>query len=279
MFAELKCREYTISLNRARIMGILNVTPDSFSDAGEFFSLERAVEHAHQMVEEGADILDIGGASTRPGADPVSVEVELQRVSPVIERLLGEIKVPLSIDTYQPEVARACLQQGVHMVNDVTGLRNPIMRQVVAEFQVPAIIMHMLGEPKTMQKNPYYEDVIQDIKKFLEGQIRLAQADGIDQVIVDPGIGFGKTINHNLEIIRNLKTFKSLGYPLLLGTSRKTFIGKITGVENPRDRLEGTIVTNIFGIMNGADIVRVHDVKACKRAIQVYEAIFCQDEQ
>jgi dihydropteroate synthase len=255
-------------------MGILNVTPDSFSDVGQFFDFEKALERAHQMVEEGADILDIGGASTRPGADAVSVEVELQRVLPVIERLLGRIKIPVSIDTYQPEVARTCLQAGIHIVNDVTGLRNPAMRQVVAEYQVPAVIMHMLGEPKTMQKNPHYDDVIQDISQFLDKQIQLAKVDGITQLIVDPGIGFGKTVQHNLEIIRNLKTFKLLGYPLLLGTSRKTFIGKITGVENPQNRLEGTIVTNIIGVMNGANIIRVHDVKACKRAIEVYEALY-----
>lgn len=274
LLSELKCREYIISLNRPKIMGILNVTPDSFSDAGQFLDLGKALEHAHRMAEEGADILDIGGASTRPGAEPVSIEVELQRVLPVIQRLIRTIKIPISIDTYQPEVAKICLQEGVHMVNDVTGLRNPAMRQVVAEFQVPAVIMHMLGEPKTMQKNPYYENVIEDIKRFLGEQVRLAKSEGIEQVIVDPGIGFGKTLHHNLEIIRNLRAFKSLGCPLLLGTSRKTFIGKITGVENPQDRLEGTIVTNIIGIMNGADIIRVHDVKACKRAVQVYEAIF-----
>ena len=268
----IKCRNYTLMLDHPIIMGILNVTPDSFSDGGRFLSPEAAISHAKQMVADGAEIIDIGGESTRPGSDPVPAEEELHRVIPVVDALLREVDVPISIDTMKPEVADACLKLGVHILNDVTGLRNPDMIKIAAKYNIPTIIMHMKGMPKTMQLESSYDNVIEDIKSYLQQQAIKAKATGISQIILDPGIGFGKTVEHNLTIIKNLLQFKKLGYPLLIGPSRKSFIGKILDLDVD-NRLEGTIAAVTAAVFYGADIIRVHDVKECKRAAMLASAI------
>lgn len=286
-------------------MGILNVTPDSFSDGGHFvrrtckgadepreasakrgmragdsakgqgiIDIDAAVAHAKDMVEQGADMIDIGGESSRPGSEPVSVDEELARVLPVIERLVADIDIPISIDTYKPTVADACVQAGASMINDISGLRDPEMIAVAAKHDVPVIIMHMQGEPKTMQEDPTYDDVVLDIKTFFGERIASARAGGVQEIIIDPGIGFGKTVTHNLEILRRLSEFESLGCPILVGTSRKSFIGNVTGAEVD-DRLPGTTASNVIAVMNGANIIRVHDVAACKQATQIVDRI-CQ---
>jgi len=252
-------------------MGVLNVTPDSFSDGGEFLSCEDALQRAKQMVLDGADIIDIGGESTRPGSDQISEEEELERVLPVIRELIKEVSVPLSIDTYKPQVAEACLRAGVSMINDITGLANEEMRRIVAEHNVPVVIMHMLGTPKMMQENPVYEDVVLDIKNFFQERIALAREAGIGEVIIDPGIGFGKTTAHNLELLRRLDEFSSLGVPIMVGPSRKSFIGRIAGLP-PDQRVEGTIAALSFAVSNSVSMVRVHDVRECKIALQVLNA-------
>ena len=253
-------------------MGILNVTPDSFSDSGLYFTADKAIKHAKQMVEDGADIIDIGGESSRPGSDPVSEGEELKRVKPVLERLIREVNVPMSIDTCKPKVADKCLKLGAGMVNDTNGLRNEEMVNVVAKYKVPVVIMHMKGNPKNMQENPVYEDVVVEIKNFLSEQINKAKNAGIRDVIIDPGIGFGKKTEHNLQILKRLREFKDLNCPILVGPSRKSFIGDITGLP-VNERLEGTLASISIAIMNGADIVRVHNVKECRRAVQIADAI------
>ncbi len=253
-------------------MGVLNVTPDSFSDGGDFFDAEKAVAHAKQMILDGADIIDIGGESSRPGSDPVSAEEELQRVLPVIKQLRAASDIFISIDTYKPEVARACLEAGVNMVNDISGLADDEVAAVVAEYDVPVIIMHMRGMPKTMQEQPVYKNVVEEIKQFFSERIEKARAFGIKEIILDPGIGFGKTLEHNLLILKNLSQFLEFGYPLLVGTSRKSFIGKITG-QNVDNRIEGTIASGTAAILYGARIIRVHDIKELKAAAQVTDAI------
>lgn len=260
------------NLNKTLIMGILNVTPDSFSDGGLFLDVDKAVKHAKQMVKDGADIIDIGGESTRPGSGSVSEEKELKRIKPVIKRLLKEVDVSISIDTYKPKVAEECLDLGAHLINDITGLRNEEMIDVVAKYKVPVVIMHMKGEPKNMQQNPTYNDVVKDIKKFLSEKISEAKKEGIKDIIIDPGIGFGKTTEHNLQILKRLSKFKDLKCPILVGPSRKSFIGNSSGVP-VNERLEGTLAAISIAVMNGASIVRVHDVKECKRAIQIADAI------
>ncbi len=270
----MECRDYTLNFTHTLIMGILNVTPDSFSDGGKFIDSERAVDRAKEMVAEGADVIDIGGESSRPGSERISEEEELSRVGSVIERVVEEVDVPLSIDTFKPNVARECLKMGVHLVNDITGLRNEEMIDVVAEYGVPVVVMHMQGMPNTMQKNPTYDDVTDDIVLFLRESIQNAKKRGVEKIIVDPGIGFGKTLGHNLIILKKLREFKSLGCPILVGPSRKSFIGNIT--ELPvEERVEGTIASVVVSILNGANIVRVHDVKECKRAVQITDAIRC----
>jgi len=254
------------------IMGILNVTPDSFSDGGSYDTVEKALVRAKEMVDEGADIIDIGGESTRPGSEAVSVEEELSRVVPIVKRLLAEVKVPLSIDTMKPEVARECLKLGVSYLNDVTGLRNAEMLKVAAEFNCKVIIMHMQGIPKIMQENPHYEDVVKEVKEYLFFQAKKAQEAGVDEIILDPGIGFGKSVEDNLKIIKNLGEFVELGYPVLIGLSRKSFLGKITGLE-VSERVEATIAADTIAVLNGASIIRVHDVKEAKRALMVVDAI------
>lgn len=256
------------------VMGILNVTPDSFVDGGLFFETSKAVKHAKQMVLDGADIIDVGGESTKPGSELISKEEELSRVQPVIEELIkGGISIPISIDTNKPDVAEKCLELGVRMVNDTTGLKNEEMIRVAAHYRVPVVIMHMKGMPKTMQVNPTYNDVVKEIKEFMRQRIKAAKEAGIQEVIIDPGIGFGKTVEHNLQILKRLHEFQELGCPILIGTSRKSFIGSLSGNLPVVERLEGTLASVAVAIMNGANIVRVHDVKETKRTIQVVDAI------
>ena len=254
------------------VMGVLNVTPDSFSDGGLFSNVETAVAHAHRLIEEGADVLDMGGQSTRPGATPITAGEELARVLPVLERLLRETKTPLSIDTFSADVADQCLAAGAAILNDVCGLRDPEMRRVAARHQVPVVLMHMLGTPQTMQGDITYNDIVNDLKSFFERRVREAEDAGVREIMIDPGIGFGKTVEHNLEILDRLDEFKTLGCPLLVGPSRKSFIGGITG-RPVDDRVDGTIAACVIASMNGADAVRVHDVGRVKQALLVADAV------
>jgi len=268
----IRCGAYTISLDHPRIVGILNVTPDSFSDGGRFFDPARAVAHALSMAREGADIIDIGGESTRPGSIRVSADEELRRILPVLDALADELAIPISLDTSKPEVADACLARMPAIINDVYGLRDPAMREVIARHQAPVIIMHMQGTPDTMQKNPSYGDVVEEVIGYLGMQAQLARAAGIEQIIIDPGIGFGKTITHNLLLLKHLDRFKRLGYPLMVGVSRKSFLQKILGAGSD-DVLEGTLAASVIAAYNGADLIRVHDVAAVRRALAVANAI------
>jgi len=257
-------------------MGILNVTPDSFSDGGSYFDKSTAVKRAFQMVEEGADIIDIGGESTRPGSEPVTKEEELRRTIPVIESLSKETKIPLCIDTYKSEVAKRALDAGASMVNDISGLRfDPKMPGVVSEYKVPVVIMHVKGTPRDMQQNPVYEALIPEIMDYLRtGMIIARQAEiSEDKIIIDPGIGFGKTYEQNLEIINNLHEFKSLNKHILIGPSRKAFIGRILGDVPVTERLEGSAAAVAISIMNGANIIRAHDIKEMVKVAKVADAI------
>lgn len=258
------------------IMGILNVTPDSFSNGGRYFEKAAAIERALKMVEEGADMIDIGGESTRPGSEPIAIEKELRRTIPVIEALAGKITIPLSIDTYKSEVARKALDAGASMVNDISGLRfDPEMPKIISEYKVPVVIMHIKGRPKDMQQNPAYEALIPEIMDYFRRSMIIAEQSGIseDKIIIDPGIGFGKTSDHNLEIINNLSEFSLLEKPILVGPSRKAFIGKILGDVPVTERLEGTAAAVAVCIMNGANIVRVHDVKEMVKVVKVVDVI------
>jgi dihydropteroate synthase len=266
---------------RTLIMGILNVTPDSFSDGGRYLEPERAVAHGLRLVKEGADIIDIGGESTRPGADPVPAEEELRRVIPVIEGIKQESNVMISIDTYKAQVAEVALAAGAGMVNDISALRlDEEMINVAVKYDVPVVLMHMQGTPRTMQENPQYNDVVSDIINFLGERIAAAAAAGIpkERLIIDPGIGFGKLLQHNLEILRRLDEFKALGRPILIGPSRKSFIGQLTGAP-VEERLPGTIASIVLGILRGADIIRVHDVREARQAVQVADAIIRGDHR
>jgi len=261
---------------KTHIMGILNITPDSFSDGGLHFDASAAVEQGIKMVSDGADIIDVGGESTRPGSEPVSLEEELRRTIPVIRALSGKITVPISIDTYKAEVARQAIAAGASIVNDISGLRfDPDMPKVVADNQVPVVIMHIKGRPREMQKNPVYDALIPEIIDYFRISIRLAKKFGIpdELMILDPGIGFGKTFDHNLEILNNLEQLTVLQKPLLLGPSRKAFLGKILGDVPASDRLEGTAAAIAVSIMKGANIIRVHDVKEMARVAKVIDAI------
>jgi len=254
------------------VMGVLNVTPDSFSDGGEFVNVEKAVSHALQMVSDGADIIDIGGESSKPRSVAISIEEEIERVLPVVVDLVKKSNVIISVDTYKPEVAKKCLEVGVNIINDITGLKNPEMRNVIAEYDATAVIMHMQKVPKNMQENPQYENVVEEIISFFKERIKLAKEDGITKIILDPGIGFGKTLEHNLEIIKNLEKFTKLGCPVLIGVSRKSFIGEITNC-TVNERLSGTIAVNSIAINSGVKIIRVHDVKQCKKASLVIDEV------
>jgi dihydropteroate synthase len=258
----------------ARIMGIVNVTPDSFSDGGEFLDAERAIAHGRELVEEGADFVDVGGESTRPGAEAVTVEEELRRTAPVVDAL-SSAGFSVSIDTSKVAVARAALDAGAAMVNDVTALRGePELAGLCAQRDCEVVLMHMLGDPRTMQENPVYEDVVDDIKAFLAERIEFAVAEGIDEerIWIDPGIGFGKTVEHNLELHRRLGELAELGRPIAFGSSRKSFIGKLTGAEVDQ-RLGGSIASNVIAYANGASMLRVHDVAPLRQALTVAEAI------
>ncbi|MFL5826350.1 MAG: dihydropteroate synthase [Thermoleophilaceae bacterium] len=256
------------------VMGVVNVTPDSFSDGGMFLDTDRAVAHGRLLASEGADYLDVGGESTRPGAEAVTEAEELRRVLPVIEQLVEAGSPPISIDTMKPGVARVALGAGALVVNDVSAFRfAPDMAEVVAEAGVDCCLMHMLGEPRTMQEDPRYEDVVSDVKAFLEERLAFALSQGIaeDSVWLDPGIGFGKTVDHNLELLRRLDELVAIGRPLVIGTSRKSFLGKITG-RDVTDRLAGTIATNVLAYQKGARIFRVHDVAPVRDALAVAAA-------
>ena len=271
----LQWGRYRLELGtRTCLMGVRNVTPDSFSDGGLYLDPARAVARAREMVAEGADILDIGGESSRPGAAPVPVPVEISRVVPVIRALASEIPVPISVDTCKADVAEAALEAGAAMVNDITALSDPRMARVVARYKVPVVLMHMQGTPQTMQRNPTYRDLMGEITTFLRQALQRARAAGVDPdlTLVDPGIGFGKTVEHNLQILKALPELQVLGRPILVGPSRKSFIGNL--LELPVDqRLEGTLAAVTVAAWQGAHVVRVHDVREARRALRIADAI------
>ncbi len=256
-------------------MGIINVTPDSFSDGGLFFDPGKAVNHGLALEAEGADIIDVGGESTRPGAMPVPAEEEIKRVIPVIKALSTQVKVPLSIDTYKAEVAGLAIEAGASIINDISALRfDPDMVNVAREYKTPVVLMHMLGSPRDMQRNPVYDDVVQDVYHFLRERIAYAEGNGIrhEDIIIDPGIGFGKRLPHNLSLIKHLEVFKGLHCPILIGPSRKSFIGEIL-MQPVDERIEGTAAIVAIAIMKGANIIRVHDVKVMKAIARMADAI------
>jgi len=258
------------------IMGILNVTPDSFSDGGQFLKVENAFTHSVKMIEEGADIIDIGGESTKPFAEPVSTDEELSRVIPVIEKIRSEYDILISIDTTKSKVAEEAITAGANIINDVSAMEiDENMLQIAKNYNSPIIMMHMKGIPKNMQNNPTYDHLITEIKDYLSSRVKCAINAGIDKknIIIDPGIGFGKSVEHNFEIINNLDSFVDLGFPVLLGASRKSFIGLTLDVEE-KDRLEGSIAANVIGLQKGAKIFRVHDVLAAKKSLIIANKIF-----
>jgi dihydropteroate synthase len=272
----IKTRHGTMRLGRRTLlMGIINVTPDSFYDGGRRFDPVRAVADGIELVEAGADMIDIGGESTRPGAPPVSAQEELQRILPVVQGLRRTVKVPISIDTYKARVAQAALTEGADIVNDISALRfDPEMAVLLATEKVPVVLMHMQGTPQTMQTEPRYNDVLREVEDFLEARAGFALEAGLerDNIILDPGIGFGKTLEHNLTLLRGLPALAAMGYPLLIGASRKTFIGKILDVK-PEERLEGSLAAAVAAVFGGAHIIRVHDVKETWKAVRVANAI------
>ena len=257
------------------VMGVLNVTPDSFSDGGRFLDKQRAIEHGLKMAADGAAIIDIGAESTRPGSKGVPADEQIKRAVPVIEGLCREIDIPVSIDTYNCEVAKAALEAGASMINDITALSDERIGRLAAEKNIPVVLMHMQGTPATMQKEPKYNDVVGEVLGFLLERAKKAEKFGIpkERIFIDPGIGFGKTTEHNLELLRNIDKFVSSGYRVLVGTSRKSFIGKITGKENPPDRIFGTAATVALCAAAGVSIVRVHDVAEMIDVLKVVSAI------
>lgn len=258
---------------RTLVMGILNVTPDSFSDGGRFATPDEAVEEARRLIAEGADIIDVGGESTRPGAHPVPEDVELERVLPVVEVLALDPRVRVSIDTMKPAVAAACLAAGATLVNDVSGLSHPEMARVIAAAGAGAVIMHMRGTPQTMRQFAVYGDVMREVIDELRPRVERAREAGIREIYVDPGIGFAKTPAQSFEVLRRLGELAELGCPILIGPSRKSFLSVLPGMEDIGERLEGTIAAAVIGAMNGASIVRVHDVRPVKKALSVVDAV------
>lgn len=271
---EFLCGKYTLTLNRPHVMGIVNVTPDSFSDGGKFQSTDLAIEHALRLIAEGADILDIGGESTRPGAAIVSLDEELKRVIPVIEVLSKACHVPISIDTYKPEVMRQAIAAGAAIVNDIRALQEPSALEIVAQSNVGICLMHMQGTPQTMQIEPHYIDVVSEVKQFLVDRVNAALMHGIERnhILLDPGFGFGKTRAHNIALIQHLEELNIIDLPLLVGLSRKSVLGSITGADEGQ-RLYASIAASVISAMKGAKILRVHDVRATVDALKIVTAI------
>ena len=268
--ASLRAGRFSLALERPLIMGVVNVTPDSFSDSGRFLGTQQAVEHARVLIEEGADILDIGGESSRPGAEPVGLDEELRRVMPVLEKL-GGLPVPVSVDTCKPEVMRRAIAAGAAMVNDINALRGPGALEAVAESQAAVCLMHMQGEPRTMQQDPHYADVVSEVTEYLAQRVEAAQQAGIarERIVIDPGFGFGKTAEHNLILLRNLRKLSDL--PIVAGLSRKSTLGKLTG-RPVEERLAGSLAMALLALQAGARILRVHDVRETRDVISVWQA-------
>jgi dihydropteroate synthase len=269
----LRCGKFSLDLSRPLVMGVVNVTPDSFSDGGLFLDAKQAVAHARRLIGEGADILDIGGESTRPGAAPVTLEEERRRVLPVLEALV-ESGVPVSVDTRKPQLMRDAVAAGAAMVNDVAALAAPGALEAVTKAPVAVCLMHMQGEPGTMQTNPSYRDVVAEVRAYLAGRVAAAESAGIarDRIVVDPGFGFGKTLEHNLALLAGLRELRLPGVALLAGLSRKAMLGKLTGRE-PHERVHASVAAALAAVQNGAHIVRVHDVAATRDALAVWNAV------
>ena len=268
-----RCGHFNFDLSRPLVMGIVNVTPDSFSDGGLHLQRDAALAHAHQLIAEGADILDIGGESTRPGAQPVSAQEELDRVLPIIEALHGA-PVPISVDTSKPEVMQAAIAAGVQMVNDINALQDTAAMQAVASSNVAVCLMHKQGNPQNMQAQPHYQNVVAEVSTFLSGRIAAAEAAGIqrERIVIDPGFGFGKTLAHNLALLRELKKLTELGVPILAGLSRKSMLGTLTG-QDITQRLPASVAAALIAVQRGAAIVRVHDVRATVDALKIWNAV------
>ena len=269
----LRCGKFQLSLARPLIMGVVNITPDSFSDGGKFFELQQARDHAETLIAEGADVLDIGGESTRPGAAPVSLEEERRRVLPLLEHFAGR-NIPISIDTHKPALMRDAVAAGAAMVNDVSGFRNAEDFEAVADSDTGICIMHMQGEPRTMQQNPRYDNVTGEVRDYLATRVMAAEAAGIarERIVIDPGFGFGKTLAHNLKLLRELREIGSIGCAVLAGLSRKSMLGKITG-RDTAERIHASVAAALIAVQNGAHIVRVHDVAATRDALAIWEAV------
>lgn len=270
----LDCAGRELRLDQPRIAGILNITPDSFSDGGKHLDADAAIAHGLRLAEEGADLLDVGGESTRPGAEPVSVDDEIARVVPVIQALAQQTNLPIAIDTSKPAVMRAAVAAGAGLINDVYALRNDGALDAAAELKVPVCLMHMQGEPRTMQRDPHYDDVVSDVRRFLAERIFACEMSGIDKkrIVADPGFGFGKTLEHNLALLRALDQFAALGVPLMVGLSRKAMIGTLTGREVDQ-RAAGSAAAAIIAVQKGAMIVRVHDVAVTRDALAVWQGV------
>ena len=271
----LDCGGRQLRLDRPRIAGIINVTPDSFSDGGQHLATVAAIAHGLKLVEEGADLVDVGGESTRPGAEPVSAADEIARVIPVIEALAKQVGVPISIDTSKPEVMRAAVAAGAGMINDVYALRRDGALDAAAELKVPVCLMHMQGEPRSMQNDPRYDDVVSEVRRFLAERIFACEMAGIDKkrIVADPGFGFGKTLEHNLALLRALDQLAALGVPLMAGLSRKSMIGTLTGHDAPADRAYGSAAAALLAVQKGAAIVRVHDVAVTRDVLAVLQGV------
>lgn len=267
-------RKGEMVLDHTRVMGVLNVTPDSFSDGGRYFEPDVALRHGLDLVDHGADLLDIGGESTRPGSDPVPAEEEWRRIGGVIRDLAGKTDVPVSVDTMKPEIAAKAIKAGASIVNDVSGLRDPAMARVAAEGRAGVVVMHMLGNPKTMQEHPQYTDVVGEVRTFLIERSRVLEASGVNPaaIALDPGVGFGKAVEHNLDLLHHLDRIVALGHPVVVGVSRKSFIERLGGSE-PGERLSGSIAAATVAVTKGAHVVRVHDVRETVRAMRVADAL------
>jgi len=268
-------RSGEIVLDRTHVMGVLNVTPDSFSDGGRYSAPEAAIQRALEISEQGASILDIGGESTRPGSAMVPAEEEWRRVDPVLQPVVRKIDIPISIDTRKPEIAEKALERGAAIVNDVSGLSDPRMVRVISRVRAGVVVMHMQGDPMTMQKAPQYADVVGEVRGFLAGRVEAALKDGVERhaIAVDPGVGFGKSVEHNLALLRNLDAIAALGHPVIVGVSRKSFIARLGGSERMEDRLAGSVAAATLAVAHGAHVIRAHDVAETVRAMRVADAI------